>query len=603
MPPATQSNPTTFRADMLSRRQQSELNDTGTFTDRRGQRRDAQGRRVQPQNVPGATQSANPAQTTTAGPSDALRALSIANAPAPVPNPVPADQIGPAADPQLPEPTAFDVQSEFVMSAAENVNRQRASFEGLLESRRTEIATERERLTNERDRLMRDGVEPNLAPFREELEKNERERLKVEENFFANQKLTDELDTLLTQGNTLIQQMQGLPVHQRVVQGRVNNALRDVSARAGVIQAVMSARNGQIAQAYNLIDRSVVAITADRNDQLAYYETLINFNQSDTLKLDREDEKLANEQIALAKSDLARAQATADYIKELMINPESADFMAQAGVTLLDSVEAINTKLSAETGRRQVESTKNAYVEAGYEFVPFADPGTPGLTQVEVNGETLAFRVRPGSQLSMDIDQFELQQEATRASIANIYDQISARRVALREAAAKAIKEAATVEDAKKVEVEADTEQALEIKTLANELLTADGMSAAVGFGFRKSVVGSIPFVSGNAIAGTSRADFEAKAERLSNLLTLDNLSLMKGVLTDRDVQLLATAGSNLSNLNMSEKAYKDEVGRIISTMDRTIMNNGLTTEQALFWGVIGSEDDANTLDSLWDAL
>jgi hypothetical protein len=186
----------------------------------------------------------------------------------------------------------------------------------------------------------------------------------------------------------------------------------------------------------------------------------------------------------------------------------------------------------------------------------------------------------------------------TNASTANIYDQMASRRTALREAALTATSE----QEAQQAKAVADTEQALEIKTLASELLQSSGLDAAVGFGVKKSLVGSLPFVSGDAIAGTSRADFEAQATRLSNLLTLDNLKLMSGVLTDRDIQLLATAGSNLSSFNMSENEYRNEVSRVISTMDRTINQNGLTPEQATFWGVL-EPTDTDTFNSLWEAL
>lgn len=375
---------------------------------------------------PASTANANPRGDTTAVDQSQASAMSTADlsrrlAASPITTPVQPDQITPSSDVSLPEPNAFNVQSEYVTSATENVNRYRQSLDSQLDSRRAEIDTEKQRLEKERDKLMKEGVAPNLDPFREDLEKTERKRLKVEENYFANQKLTDEFDTLLTQGNQLIEQQRALPVHQSVVSGRVNNTLRDVNARAGVIEAVMAARNNQISQAYTLIDRSVNAITADRNDQLSYYETLINLNQQDILKLDKEDEKLANEQITLAKSDLERAQATADYIKEKMINPETAQFMAEAGVTLMDSVEEINIKLAAETGRREVEDTKNAYVEQGYEYVPFPTPGARGLTTVEINGQQLTFKVRPGSELALRL-------EAQQANIAQSYASAAASR-------------------------------------------------------------------------------------------------------------------------------------------------------------------------------
>lgn len=184
------------------------------------------------------------------------------------------------------------------------------------------------------------------------------------------------------------------------------------------------------------------------------------------------------------------------------------------------------------------------------------------------------------------------------AQRANIYDQINARQTALREAA----QNATTEQEAQQKQKEADADQALSIKTLATELLEEEGFKAAIGVGFKKTVVGSIPFVSGDAISGTARADFEAKASRLGNLLTIDNLKLMSGVLTDKDIEILASAGSNLGNFDISEEAYTEEINRIVGVMDRTINNNGITPEQATFWGVL-DENDVGTFNSLWETL
>lgn len=187
---------------------------------------------------------------------------------------------------------------------------------------------------------------------------------------------------------------------------------------------------------------------------------------------------------------------------------------------------------------------------------------------------------------------------ASRASTANSYDAIKQRQVDITEAAALA----ATEKEKQALEITSKTEQALELKKLTNELLSAPGLGAAVGKGFKKSIIGSIPFVSGAAGAGTTRADFEAKAERVANLLTLENLDLMSGVLSETDIKILETSGSNLRNFNMSEAAYKAEIERVSQTMDRTIKANGISTEQAVFWGVL-PESDVQTFDSIWETL
>lgn len=199
---------------------------------------------------------------------------------------------------------------------------------------------------------------------------------------------------------------------------------------------------------------------------------------------------------------------------------------------------------------------------------------------------------------------YQAQVRAQEASIANIYDQISDRRNAQREAILKATTEA----EKKQAEIIGKTDQVLEIKALASSLLNetgnklGSGGGGAVGAGFKKSFLNLIPFVSGDAMRGTSRADWESKASRLGDMLTLDNLKLMSGPLTDNDIKILANAGSTIKNLDQSESSYVEEVKRIIAGVDRVLAKNGITEEQAIYWNIL-PEDDITTINSLWSKL
>lgn len=211
-------------------------------------------------------------------------------------------------------------------------------------------------------------------PFREELENAERERLYVNQNFEANQSLVNELEQLLTEGNNLIKQQQEVTGLASVRNPRVQKTIMDVQARAGVIEAVINARNGQIAQAQNLIDRSINAIAQDRNDQINYYSTILELNRRDILSLDQESKDMANYQLNLMQQDLDRAEATADYVKQLMLDPATASLMGQAGVSLNDSVETINSKLRQAQYQMEVIDNSNQFMMQGYQ--PVYDPSS-----------------------------------------------------------------------------------------------------------------------------------------------------------------------------------------------------------------------------------
>jgi hypothetical protein len=72
--------------------------------------------------------------------------------------------------------------------------------------------------------------------------------------------------------------------------------------------------------------------------------------------------------------------------------------------------------------------------------------------------------------------------------------------------------------------------------------------------------------------SGTSTA--EEMRNRLESLLTVDNLDLMKGVLSDSDIKILKQAGSMLST-RINEQAAMKEINRIIEAASRTLTGGG----------------------------
>lgn len=232
------------------------------------------------------------------------------------------------------------------------------------------------------------------TPFRADLEAAQREKLYINQNFEANQGLVNELDQLLTEGNNAIKQQQEVTGLAAVRNPRIQQTMSDIAARAGVIQAVISARNGQIAQAYTMIDRTSNAIAADRQDQINYYDTIISLNRQDMLSVTDDNKKIAEEKLSLLKNDLARAQDTSDYIKKLMINPETAQLMGDAGVNLNDSVEMINSKLGQATYAREVRDMSNKMATGGYTavFDPKGVPANQLITVTDSRGQKYYYK-------------------------------------------------------------------------------------------------------------------------------------------------------------------------------------------------------------------
>lgn len=109
---------------------------------------------------------------------------------------------------------------------------------------------------------------------------------------------------------------------------------------------------------------------------------------------------------------------------------------------------------------------------------------------------------------------------------------------------------------------------------LASELLNAPGKEAAVGAGFKKSVVSLIPFVGPEAIPGTKRADFEAKFKQLKDSLAMSNLDKLKGSMSDKDIEFLRNVGTSLS-LDMSETTFDSELKKVTNLLQEKLLRSG----------------------------
>jgi hypothetical protein len=106
-------------------------------------------------------------------------------------------------------------------------------------------------------------------------------------------------------------------------------------------------------------------------------------------------------------------------------------------------------------------------------------------------------------------------------------------------------------------------QQKAEALTLAEELRKDDavGKKSAIGASAAKLV----PWGRSLGLQG-DRAAFEAKVDTLKANLTLDNLKLLKGAMSDKDLAFLQAVGSSL-NTDMSESAFNTELDKIITKL------------------------------------
>lgn len=289
-------------------------------------------------------------------------------------------------------------QEAFFQGTQQAVSTARSSLEAALsrqkqeaDKRTTALFDQLRDLTSQAD----PSKDPNFAQkqriLQNELNAAEAASAQIQKNFEDNQALVNELESLLTEGNAMIEQMKGVTGLQAIRNPRINQAIDAVNARSGVLQAVMSARSGQIAEAHRIINNALDVANAERNERLGYLNSLLELAQSKALALDKNEKELIGAQINLLENDLKQSQTNANYIQKLMTDPDTAGFMARAGITLNDSPAVVNQKMSAEAQRQEISDAKNQLVSEGYTFVPFPS-NTSGLVSQVIGGKTLWFK-------------------------------------------------------------------------------------------------------------------------------------------------------------------------------------------------------------------
>ena len=121
------------------------------------------------------------------------------------------------------------------------------------------------------------------------------------------------------------------------------------------------------------------------------------------------------------------------------------------------------------------------------------------------------------------------------------------------------------VESTREVELTSGQQSIVRMNELAQLLLSSDSLDRAVG-----------PKQSGipQILISKGVSDFRVRFEELINAMTVDNLDLLTGVLSDSDLALLRSVSSGL-DLAMSEDALRDRLSQIVrkTTTDFTIDN------------------------------
>jgi hypothetical protein len=188
----------------------------------------------------------------------------------------------------------------------------------------------------------------------------EQERQQFQKNYEARQQLTDQLQTLLSRGQTIVEGLRNTSGLSSIMNGRISQTMADVQGQAGVITATLSAYSDQIGLAQTQLKDATDAISSIYGDQLNYWKSVVDFyggQQKDVegqiTKLSSDQQTYIDEQIKQLQANVTNTQATAKIIQDAMLDPTKALAYSKAGVSLTDTPAQISQKLATYEAAQQ----------------------------------------------------------------------------------------------------------------------------------------------------------------------------------------------------------------------------------------------------------
>jgi gas vesicle protein len=210
------------------------------------------------------------------------------------------------------------------------------------------------------------------------------EQKQFQDQYDAKQALINEMDGLLTTGNQVIEQMKATTGLSSIMSPRISQTMTDVAARAGIINSLLSARDGQISAAQAQLRSSTDAITSIAKDQIDYYNSIIDASKSKITSLTSDQKTYIDAQIQQQQDTIKTVQTNVDAISKAMLDPTTADAFNRAGVSLTDSPAQINAKLATYGYATELSDNANKMAAAGYSSTPIA--GVTPVTTTDTHG-------------------------------------------------------------------------------------------------------------------------------------------------------------------------------------------------------------------------
>lgn len=279
-----------------------------------------------------------------------------------------------ATDLNLPAQTAGDTVGGYVAGVGADLVNRKSQLDDtynkqlkIYQDQATQLQSKIDALTSKQESAL-DNVQDLTSPYRQQLEEAERKRLGLEDLYFANLKTVNEAQSLMEMLNSDVQKMQGKTGLANILSPRIDKVVADATGRLAILQSTLAMRSDQMQLGFHMIDRSSEAINADRQGQLNYYNSLLNFfsgeksNLSSILETNLSGQKkIIEAKVGVLQQEIADSQNVVDTVKKIMLeDPNRAE---GAGITLNDNFETIVQKL-ADYDSQQVSKDEQETVRS-----------------------------------------------------------------------------------------------------------------------------------------------------------------------------------------------------------------------------------------------
>ena len=316
----------------------------------------------------------------------------------PVTNPVTAPTTTPSTAPVLPTPTAPAALQTFFGTATSQVQSAQAQADAALKQRsdanQAALDAANQKQTDLQT-LQANGMATDLADVQAATAAKQSaltlEQSQYQQNYDLNQGFISQMQTLVTQGNAMIEQTKQLPIASNILNSKVNQTVSDLAAQVGSLQTLMSAASGQMAAAKTQLDTTVATISSILQDQNNYYTALQSFydgqsktNETQIATLTKDQKDYLDQQITQSQAALAQVQKNAQALADAMTNPDTALAYNQAGVTVNDTTEQINQKLATYAYSKELSTQSQTMVNQGYSAAIPGQAPPPNSTTLTV---------------------------------------------------------------------------------------------------------------------------------------------------------------------------------------------------------------------------